>query len=981
MMAHLSHVMTLANSIIGVSVLAMPFCFKQCGIILAALVLLLSNLLSRLACHFLIKSAVMSRRRNFELLAFHAFGHMGKFLVELFIIGFLVGTCIAFFVVVGDLGPQIVGKIIDKRPEDIRTSLLIITSIFIILPLGLLRNIDSLSSICTATIVFYVCLILKVIAESTQHIFARDWTSSVYYWRPGGILQCLPIFSMALFCQTQLFEIYETIPNVSLEKMNEVVRGALNICTLVYLCVGFFGYIAFCTQSFTGNILMSFEPSLSSEMIKMGFFFSVAFSFPLVIFPCRASLNSLLFRRVYTHEPSMNYMPEARFRCLTIAIVFFSSITGILMPNIEFVLGLVGSTIGVMICLMFPAAFFISISSKHTNERLLAQVIIFVGIWIMILGTYANLYAMEESSNTRVLITTAKPLSQIDNLPLNLNKENIHMIPDVSNNPEILSNVKEKIDGLPEIKIMDENKHLDDIRQEPPVPVERIIVTEKPVIEKQNSVENIAASFAPEIKKIVEKIKTMKDDLNKEPNSVINNNKMIEHMDSVTLKASENIKVIKSKEETNEMSKNDNLINSDAIKKENSEIASEGEIANMVTVERHEKLRKTLEKHALERLQMLQEQKKLLKDIKEQKREFEREKERIGKNIEESIQNGSKDNNNNEVNIKQKSNMKEVENINKQSIINKSLIKNETQNKYVTETNIDKSVLKTSNIRNINIEIAHEKNDSKKFVDTKDNNNIQNVQKMKLKEDKHIDETHSISNYQEKINVTFDNISDKSKGTILSALTKGILIKSTSKDTLLKKKDIRTSQGKQESIINEINKSDETVIRNQNTVPIILQLKNQTNVNKSEQLTNKSDNDVQVMRRDILENHNREKREVTNINVLKTEVSPDVSTEEIKSFMKDVSMDIDRKKCSKTLENSQIEIANMQGKELKQKLPEMASIPTAPTLIKTNVHLSEKEQELTNSILVDPSITIKGKYIKLKQRDLKALNTDYTRNL
>lgn len=88
--------------------------------------------------------------------------------------------------------------------------------------------------------------------ESMQHIFAGDWYEHVYYWRPSGILQCVPIFSMALFCQTQLFEIYETIPNVSLEKMNEVVRGALNICTIVYLSVGFFGYIAFCTQPFTG---------------------------------------------------------------------------------------------------------------------------------------------------------------------------------------------------------------------------------------------------------------------------------------------------------------------------------------------------------------------------------------------------------------------------------------------------------------------------------------------------------------------------------------------------------------------------------------------------------------------------------------------------------------------------------------------------------------------------------------------------------
>ena len=148
---------------------------------------------------------------------------------------------------------------------------------------------------------------------------------------------------------------------------------------------------------------MSFEPSLTSDVIKMGFVFSVAFSFPLVIFPCRASLDSLLFRRVcffflffffqinfeilsketneknsivqaHTHEPSNYYIPEMRFRCLTFTIVALSMGTGILIPNIELVLGIVGSTIGVMICLIFPAAFFIAISTKNTNERLLAQV-------------------------------------------------------------------------------------------------------------------------------------------------------------------------------------------------------------------------------------------------------------------------------------------------------------------------------------------------------------------------------------------------------------------------------------------------------------------------------------------------------------------------------------------------------------------------------------------------------------------------------
>lgn len=80
--------------------------------------------------------------------------------------------------------------------------------------------------------------------------------------------------------------------------MNGVIQSALNLCTAVYACVGFLGYIAYCKGTFTGNILLSFTPSLSSEMFKLGFVMSIAVSFPLVIFPCRASLYSLIFRRV-----------------------------------------------------------------------------------------------------------------------------------------------------------------------------------------------------------------------------------------------------------------------------------------------------------------------------------------------------------------------------------------------------------------------------------------------------------------------------------------------------------------------------------------------------------------------------------------------------------------------------------------------------------------------------------------------------------
>lgn len=175
-----------------------------------------------------------------------------------------------------------------------------------------------------------------------------------------------------LHLKRQLFEVFETTQNVSPERMNGIVKTAVTMCTGVYILVGSFGYIAFCTQSFSGNILLSFPPSFTNDAIKIGFVLSIAFSFPLVIFPCRVSVNSLLYRR--GHSDVGHYIPEHRFRLITISLVLFGMLVGIMIPSVELVIGLVGSTIGIGICVIFPASCFIKISKKDSTEKLIAQV-------------------------------------------------------------------------------------------------------------------------------------------------------------------------------------------------------------------------------------------------------------------------------------------------------------------------------------------------------------------------------------------------------------------------------------------------------------------------------------------------------------------------------------------------------------------------------------------------------------------------------
>ena len=247
----------------------MPFCFKQCGVVLATIMLILSGMLVKVACHLLLKSALLARRRTMENLAFHTHGHTGKLLVELGIIGYLAGTAIAFFVVMGDLGPPMVAKLGGiEATANLRMVVLTGLGLFVALPLSLLRDLESLQYICTTSILFYVFVVARVVVQAAPHITSGEWMSEVNLWRPAGMLQCFPIFSLALSCQTNIFAVYTALPDATPAKMNDVVKGAVNLCSGIYITIGFFGYVAFCYVDFAGNILTAFPPSLLIDVIR-----------------------------------------------------------------------------------------------------------------------------------------------------------------------------------------------------------------------------------------------------------------------------------------------------------------------------------------------------------------------------------------------------------------------------------------------------------------------------------------------------------------------------------------------------------------------------------------------------------------------------------------------------------------------------------------------------------------------------------------
>merc|ERR1712076_106487 len=130
--------------------------------------------------------------------------------------------------------------------------------------------------------------------------------------------------------------------------MIAIIHKAINLVNMFYVTVGLFGYIAFYKAGVHGDVMENFPGGFLTILVKFGFLLSVVVSFPLMCFPVRSSINSLLFsdkKQSILHDVITNssgYIAPDKFVMISLGLVSGTLVIGILVPKIEVVLSITG---------------------------------------------------------------------------------------------------------------------------------------------------------------------------------------------------------------------------------------------------------------------------------------------------------------------------------------------------------------------------------------------------------------------------------------------------------------------------------------------------------------------------------------------------------------------------------------------------------------------------------------------------------------
>ncbi|KAH7510524.1 hypothetical protein FEM48_ZijujUnG0117600 [Ziziphus jujuba var. spinosa] len=372
-------IFNISTTMIGAGIMSIPATMKVLGIVPGFVLILVVAFLVEVTVEFLLRYTHSGESNTYAGMAAESFGRFGSVTVQICVVITNLGCLIIYFIIVGDVlcGTESDGTVhLGVLQEwfgvhwwNSRAYALLFIAVFVMLPLVMLRRVDSLKHSSAVSILLAVFFVAVSSAMATYALFK-------------GKTQKLRLFPD--FSQVSVFDLFTTIPvfvtgfgfhvNVhpiraelgKASDMKPAVRISIVICIAIYFAIGFFGYLLYAVH--------------------------LLLVYPIMNFSLRVNIDELLFPK----KPDLA-SDTTRFVSMTCVLLALTYIVAIAIPNIWYFFQFMGSTTIVCLSFIFPGAIILrdvhGISTR--GDKIIAILVIISALVTSIIAISTNLSGSE----------------------------------------------------------------------------------------------------------------------------------------------------------------------------------------------------------------------------------------------------------------------------------------------------------------------------------------------------------------------------------------------------------------------------------------------------------------------------------------------------------------------------------------------------------------------------------------------------------
>lgn len=302
----------LIQTMVGASVVSLPYAFRASGIVLSIVFALISAISFGLTVDLLIATSRGTGANSYDQLANAAFGRPGRMLVMWLLVVLIWLILTSYLVLIADLLCPVITWISGTSVHGQGARAAIIGSVVcLISPLLFQKSLSSLKFMAyvafTAICIVVSALVYRGVTSMTslhdvyvlhngkpylEHV--DKYAVALWPDNWGELLYAYPLFGVSYSCHINVLPMHAELAKPTRARTRWVIFWSFGAVTLVYLVSGFAGYV-YTGKWCCGNILLNFASSdVVVNVARMALACSITGGLPLFLLPCRENLHQLI---------------------------------------------------------------------------------------------------------------------------------------------------------------------------------------------------------------------------------------------------------------------------------------------------------------------------------------------------------------------------------------------------------------------------------------------------------------------------------------------------------------------------------------------------------------------------------------------------------------------------------------------------------------------------------------------------------------